>query len=227
MWTLPARAEHNSAQSPKQNKSEVEPGPSELPPPDPPRYSPSYRARLEPESKAESYALSLTIAYLLAPGLALAAGGGLSELEVSDGVAVLGGAAMFVLPAGVHLYNSDGRRAGVSFATMLGMTFAGVLTGGVTGYLIGSRGCEGNEDSDACNRRIGTTIIGAAVGGVVGYVGHAIWDVAARSDVPKTPETSAHGAPLVWFYPSLSRRAEHGQRATELDGFQLGITLSL
>jgi hypothetical protein len=198
-----------------------EPSPSELPPADPPRYSPSYSPRVE----MKSYALPLGLAYLLAPGLALAAGGGLSELEVDDGYAVLGGAVMFTLPAGVHLYNDQTEQAGHSLLTMVGITAGGILVGGILGWVIGSRGCEGNEDSDACNRRLGTTPVGAAIGGTVGYVGHAIWDVAANSAAPKRTATTM-GEPLIWVAPNISRREQDGHSGAKLEGLQVGISSS-
>ncbi len=178
------------------------------------------------EQEPESYALPLGIAYLLAPGLALAAGGALSELEAPDGLAVLAGAMMFTLPAGVHLYNDRPEQAGVSFATMVGITAGGILAGGILGWVIGGRGCEGNSDTHECNRRLETAPVGAAIGGTLGYVGHAIWDVAAHSEVPQATGEGT-GAPLLWIHPTVSRSEGDVGGDAKLDGFQLGVSLSL
>jgi hypothetical protein len=189
--------------------------------------APAQADEADVRNEPDSYALPLGLAYVLAPGLALAAGGGLSELEVDDGFAVLGGAVMFTLPAGAHLYNGRAEQAGISLASMVGITAGGFLVGGILGWVIGSRGCEGNSDSDECNRRLETTPVGAAIGGTLGYVGHAIWDVAAHSDVPTAADAPKRAEPLLWFYPTLSSSDRDAEGRTKLDGFQAGVSLSL
>lgn len=190
---------------------------SELPPPEPPR---PVRER---KAEAESYALPLGIAYLLTPGIALAAGMGLSELEAHDGVVVLGAGAMFAIPAGVHLYNERPARAGVSLAMTVGFTMGGVFAGGLAGYAVGSFGCDGDD----CFKALDYMPVGAFIGGALGYVSHAIWDVAAHSDALKDPEAITQGAPVLWFSPTVSRREHDGQREAQLDGFQMGLTLRM
>jgi len=219
-WSVAARAEDGTARrepsavgaSPAPSTS-----PSELPPPDPPRPAP------EPKVETESYALPLAVAYLLTPGVALMAGMALSDAEVDDGFVVLGAAALFAIPAGVHLYHERPEQAGISFATTVGFTMGGVLAGGIAGYVVGNSRCDHHD----CFKGLDYLPVGALIGGTVGYVSHAIWDVAAHSDAPKEPEAITHGAPVLWFYPSVSRSEQNGESDTQLDGFQVGLTLSM
>lgn len=174
----------------------------------------------------EDYSLLLGTSYVLAPLLALGMGGGLSELEVDDTVAVLAGSSMFVLPAVVHAARGNGGQAFPSFMAMAGTTGLGVLLGGAIGYFIGYAGCP-DHDSEECDLAGLTELYaGALVGGVVGYTTYAIVDVSSNAAVVREkPRRPPEAALQFWLRPWASPR--RGDAVSRWDGLQLGVIWSL
>jgi len=206
-----------------------------------PAAAPAAAAPVDPE---RSYALPLGAAYAIAPFLAFGIGGLLSEAEASDNVAVAVAAPMFLAPAAVHLYQGASDRVAVSLVSMVGVTFAGTLAGGVVGYLENQIVCDPEQDSECQDRGIGTTILGAAIGTVVGYASSAVLDVVLRSSTPgqsapapSAPEQGARaGSAQLWLAPlgtdaarSRSAAVRRSPSANPLaaDGLMIGVTLRL
>jgi hypothetical protein len=186
------------------------------------------RAEATGSPVSESYAVPLTLAYVLAPALAGAVGAGLFEITntaddditLRRNVAIAAGTLMFALPAAVHLYHVDTRRALRSVGSMLGVTLAGAGVLGGLGYLFARTSCEDTEE-ESCDVAIAAlTAIGAATGAGLGYVGYAIYDVISDSDVP---EPAPAASLQVWLAPIA-----HGPRgrAPRLGGVQIGGALS-
>lgn len=173
-------------------------------------------------------------AYVVAPLFALAIGGGLSELEASDTLAVAAASTMFLAPMAVHLLHDQGDRALLALASLLGITFAGTIAGGGLGYLENEIDCDPDQNSECADRAIGTTIVGAALGSMVGYVTSAVLDVSLRSSAPEAPSNSA--SLRLWLVPA---RAESGSNTPSVqlraaapnplgvDGLLMGMTLRL
>jgi len=168
-----------------------------------------------------SYAAVLGASYVAAPLLALAVGGGLSEIEASDELVVLAGGAMFLAPMGVHLYQHRADRAGLALASMLGITLGATLGGGLLGYVENEIACDPERGSECDDHGIGTIILGAVIGSGVGYVTSAVLDVAFRSS---EPEAAPNALPAVqlWLVPSRATAS-----AISADGLLLGMTLRL
>jgi hypothetical protein len=203
--------------------------------------APAAAAPVDPD---RSYALPLGAAYAIGPLLAFGIGGLLSEAEASDNVAVAVAAPMFLAPAAVHLYQGASDRVAVSLVSMVGVTFAGTLAGGVAGYLENQIVCDPEQDSECQDRGTGTTILGAAIGTIVGYATSAVLDVALRSSTPGQ-SAPAHGAPeqaaragsaRLWLAPlgtdearSRSAAVRRSPSANPLaaDGLMIGLTLRL
>jgi hypothetical protein len=168
-----------------------------------------------------SYAGTLGASYLVAPLLALAVGGGLSELEASDELAVLAGGTMFLAPMGVHLYHQRADRAGLALGSMFGITLGAAVSGGVLGYVENVIACDPDRESECADRGIGTIIVGAVIGSGVGYVTSAVLDVAFRSSAP---EAAPNAPPAAQFWLVPSRAAASPVSA---DGLLVGVTWRL
>jgi hypothetical protein len=188
------------------------------------------------------YGLPLGLAYALAPLASFGIGGALSRAGFPDEVAVGVAAPLFLAPAGVHLYEGNANRAVGSVASMLGLTFAGVLLGAGAGYLENQINCDPERDSECQDRGIGTTILGAGIGVVVGYASNAILDVALNSSAPEpglaepAPEPrAAPRAASIWLAPVNSSagrepktvQAVSSAKAPGPDGLVIGLALSL
>lgn len=172
-----------------------------------------------------SYRGALTASYVIAPFLALAVGGALSELEVSDQVAVLGGAGMFLAPAAIHVANGNAV-APLSFLGLVGSTALGTVVGGVAGHFIGSAGCDPAEDSDGCSfASLGGIIVGSLLGGVAGYTSFAIYDVTMNGAVPRDEPGADRASLQLWLNPLP--RSERAASGSPFSGLQIGATLAL
>jgi hypothetical protein len=199
-------------------------------------------APAQPEVEA-GYGVSLGIAYALAPLAAFGLGGALSRAGFTDEVAVGVAAPLFLAPAAVHLHEGTPYRALGSLASMLGLTFGGMVLGAGGGYLENKIRCDPERDSECDDRGIGTTIAGAVVGVIVGYTSNAILDVALNSSAPEpevaepAPEPRAvPRAASIWLAPVNSSAGrdpsapQHGSasaRSAAPDGLVVGVTLSL
>jgi hypothetical protein len=176
----------------------------------------------------KNYAALLGTAYVLTPFLALAVGGGLSELEADDTLAVLGGVSMFLLPPMVHIVHGNHPHGALSFLEIAGATGLGILVGGSVGYAIGYAGCE-DHDSDQCDfAGLPGLVAGAALGGLAGYTTYAIYDVASNASVPERANPASPEASLqLWMLPLTGRRSVASDASRSVDGVQLGATLRM
>lgn len=187
-------------------------------PPSPPA-APDHRA----SAPGRSYALPLGLSYGLAPFLALAVGGGLSELEVDDTLAVVGGGLMFALPAVVHMAHGQFGHGAAVFPEMLALTGIAVFAGGGIGYAIDAASCPG--DGDECDfAGLEGLVGGALLGGVAAYTGFAIYDVSCHGEVP-AEVAPAQTSLRLWVGPLPRSALARAEGSSLWSGVQLGVTL--
>src|SRR5262245_11266324 len=84
--------------------------------------APMSQHELPAAPRADSYRGLLTTSYVLAPFAALGVGHLLSEAETDDTVAVIGGSAMFLAPAGVHMAHGNVTHGPLAFLGLAGST---------------------------------------------------------------------------------------------------------
>jgi hypothetical protein len=176
----------------------------------------------------QSYSLLLGSAYVAAPLLALAVGGGLAELEADDTVAVLGGASMFLLPAIVHIAHGNDPHGALSFLEVAGSTGLGALVGGVVGYTISYASCP-EHDSERCDfAGLPGLFVGSLLGGVTGYTAYAVYDVSSNASVLGAARRPSPAVSLqLWLQPLPARRSLASEVHRSMDGLQLGATLRM
>lgn len=176
-----------------------------------------------PAPPAEGYSTALTLAYILAPLLALPVGGGLFELTENDAVAVVGaGLAAVALPVTVHLANGEPGRGAVSALLLPAVTLGGATVGGFVGLTLGQMGCD-DSDCELAGTMIGG-ISGALIGGLGGYVGYAIFDVSERSSLDAPERIGVQP----WVLPLVGQReGAPGSSTREVEGGIVGVTLTL
>jgi len=180
-----------------------------------------------PTPREDSYRGLLTASYILAPFAALAVGGGLSELEVSDELAVFGAGSMFLAPSIIHGAHGN-ELAPLSFFGLVGSTVGGMFIGGVAGYYFGGLGCDPEEDSDSCDfAALGGVVYGALLGSVAGYTSFAIFDVAMNGAVPMEDPRADRATLQLWVNPLPAVRTERAESTSPFSGVQLGATLTM
>jgi hypothetical protein len=217
-WPLQAHAAETPA--PATRAARAHPRPS--PPPQPPEVD---EESTSAPTEGESYRGALTASYVMAPLLALGVGGLLSGMEVDDTWAVLGGTAMFLAPAAVHMGHGNVTQGPVSFLLLAGATGAGVLLGGLTGYYIDSADCDPAQDSDGCDFAGFTGLVaGALIGGVGAYTGYAIYDVSENGALPLDESATDEARLELWLSPVATPSRSRGE-ARPFDGVQLGARL--
>lgn len=174
-----------------------------------------------------SYAGLLTASYVLAPLLAAAVGGGISQLTKRDEISVTGGCLMFLLPASVHVAHGKAGQGLASFAQVAGFTLAGVVVGAIVGGVYASETCSPESSCEFAG--LGGLIGGSIIGGVAGYAGFAIYDVSANAtyltDEPGAPAADAASLQL-WVQPTPAR-VEQASAVGPWSGLQLGLTLAM
>jgi hypothetical protein len=173
---------------------------------------------------APSYASALTVAYTLAPLLAIPTGAALFELTGNDTVAVVGaGLAVVSVPVMTHVLYGEPGRGGVTAVLLPVFTLGGLAVGGVSGILIGTASCRDDSDCELAGG-IGGAILGGLVGGVVGYIGYAVYDVSEHSSLKPT-ETSGSNL-QVWAFPVSGARRDDRAGAARVAGAVVGATLT-
>jgi hypothetical protein len=185
----------------------------ELAEPDPPSAPP------EP-----SYASVLTVAYTLAPLLAIPAGAALFELTDNDTVAVVGaGLAVVSVPVLTHVAYGQAGRGAVTALLLPAITVGALAVGGVSGYFLGKATCESDSDCELSNG-LGGGLLGGLAGGLLGYVIYAVYDVNEHSSLERSEATGADVR--VWALPVSGRRRDEQVGATRLSGAMVGATLT-
>lgn len=178
-----------------------------------------------------SYAGLLTATYVVAPLLAVAVGGGISQLTKRDEISVSGGCLMSLLPASVHVAHGNAGQGLGSFFGLVGVTFGSLVVGALVGGLISSQTCT-SDSSDGCDfAALNGVIAGSLIGGVAGYVGFAIYDVSANASHVSEPPAAAALSPRLWLNP-LPAPAEQGAMTAgsahaPWTGLQLGLTVQM
>lgn len=176
------------------------------------------------------YGLLLGATYALTPFIALATGGGLFELTRNDEIAVFGGLSMSLLPAAVHMAHGNVEHGALSFISMVGVTGASLLAGGLIGGIISSSTCE-SDSSDGCDfSALGGIIYGSLIGGVLGYTGYAIYDVSTNAwvETPSDPGEQQSSTSLgFWVRPLPAARAVGADTARGFDGVMIGAALQM
>ena len=166
---------------------------------------------------------------MVAPLLAVAVGGGISQLTKRDEISVSGGCLMSLLPASVHAAHGNAGQGLGSFFGLVGVTLGGLVVGAIVGGLITSETCT-SDSSDGCDFSAIPGIIGGSlIGGVGGYVGFAIYDVSANAYHVSEPPAAAALGPQLWLNP-IPARAEHagaGNAHAPWTGLQLGLTVQM
>jgi hypothetical protein len=217
-FTLAGLAPRGAAAAPREapSKSEASAGPST-------EASAEATTEVDPPPQPPTYSGALTVAYTLAPLLAIPVGAGLFELTGNDAVAVVGaGLAVVSVPVTTHLLNGEASRGVTSGLLLPLVTLGGTVVGGFLGAILGSAGC---DDSD-CELAggIGGAIVGGLVGGTVSYVGYAIYDVSEHSSLERPH--AARGQLSLWALPVIERReGAPEQAAAELGGGLIGAKL--
>ena len=224
-WPLQAQAAEAHAAPTRAGR--IRPRPS--PPPQAPE--PDEDADEDEEStshltEGESYRGALTASYVMAPLLALGVGGLLSGMEADDTWAVLGGTAMFLAPAAVHMGNGNVAQGPLSFLLLAGSTGAGMLLGGLTGYYVDAADCDPDQDSDSCDfAGFAGLVVGTLIGGVVGYTGFAIYDVSENGAVPLDESATDHARLELWLSPVAAPQRSRVDASSPFAGVQLGARL--
>jgi hypothetical protein len=184
------------------------------------------RADAVPESPPRGYGPALGAAYLVAPVLALAVGGGMFELTGNDTIAVASGCSMFLLPPFVHVANGGGGRGAAAFGSMILVTALGVGGGGGLGYAIGAASCDEDTESDCDLVPIGLFIVGALAGGILGYGTHAVVDTAENSDLPVEEGSAGSVSITPWVMPIAAPARSREGTGRAFNGASLGATLT-
>jgi hypothetical protein len=176
-------------------------------------------------TQSSGYGFMLGAAYVLAPVLALAVGGGVSELTEDDDVAVLSGCTMFLLPAMVHVANGAGGRGAAAFGTMLGASAVGVFGGGLLGYAIGDASCDETTESDCYIPELRLMLLGSIVGGILGYGANAVFDTSGNSDLPGEAGGESRVSITPWVTPLAAPARSRDGTGPAFSGASLGATL--
>jgi hypothetical protein len=190
--------------------------------------APKERAEKSAEERPPAtgdYGAALGAAYLVAPLLALAVGAGVSGLSGEDGVAVLSGCSMFLLPSMVHAANGESGRAAAAVGTMTLFTGLGVLGGGALGYASGAATCD-EETSDCDFAWLGLMIVGALLGGVVGYTANAVVDTEANSDLSGEQDRENSVSITPWVMPIAEPPNSREGTGRGFSGASLGATIT-
>jgi hypothetical protein len=171
-----------------------------------------------------SYAGALTLAYTLAPLLAIPTGAALFELTGNDTVAVIGaGLAVVSVPVLTHAAHGQPGRGGVTALLLPVFTLGTLAAGGVVGSLLGSASCDDDSDCELAGT-ISGAIFGSLVGGVVGYIGYAIYDVSEHSSL--RPSEASSSDVQLWALPVPGGRRDAQAGATRIGGAMVGATLT-
>jgi hypothetical protein len=180
----------------------------------------------EPSGPEPSYSGSLTLAYTLAPLLAIPTGAGLFELTRSDTFAVIGaGLAVVAVPMTIHLLNEHPGRAATSALLLPVVTVGALGVGTLLGWVIGSAAC-GDDSECELSDGVRGAIIGGLLGGLAGYVAYAIYDVSAHSSLD--PPQLGRVQLQLWAVPVLEGRREDAteRAAARVGGAIAGATLT-
>jgi hypothetical protein len=170
------------------------------------------------------------MSYVAAPLVAFAVGTGVSQLTNEEAVLIPVVGSLFMLPAVVHMAHGKVGHGLLSALELGGLTFAGVLAGGLVGGLITQRECGPDENSDYCDFSALPGLIGGAlVGGIAGYTAFAIYDVSVNSEVlvGETRDDEQGASVQLWLAPVPAPHRTGGDASPKWSGLWMGATLQL